>query len=253
MHPRLSRQKTQEYVWGLFNDELTPQNLQFEYVSDGHPDLTHQIEDAIDAVLEAWRDMKVKSVNDEVEGILSLVLFREFSSFPARVLTDPDFWRYCSLKMESFIWARHPKKAPKEDDELINDPPFRYFGAISNSHHRDCVPLRMFNRARLSELAAATGEGVDGAELAKVKAGDVWKSHILRVMNGNSPTIVREILMDTRDIPKFTSDKKDGIRPLAKELRRVRSNVLFELLEQPQARNLIETEKRRLRSVSSEN
>lgn len=247
MHPRLSRQKTQEYVLGLFNNELKLQNVQFEYTSDGYPDLTHDIEDAIDSVLNAWQEMKVKSVNDEVEGALSIVLYSEFSKFPARVLTDPNFWRYCSLKMESFIWARHPKK--KKD--LITDPPFRYFGALSNSHHPDCVPLRMFSRARLCELGAAAVGARDGAELAKVRAGDVWKSHILRVMNGNSPAMVRELLIDTRDIPKFTSDTKDGVRPLVKELRRVRSNVLFELMDQDQSRKLIETEKNRLRGVSA--
>jgi hypothetical protein len=167
---------------------------------------------------------KSNSDLDEIEGKLSSEVFRLLYKLPTEILTDPDFWRYlCATTFFQFIIWR---------DGSAEDLPARAsFGASSKSITMDCVPFRMFNRGLINfEL---TGDLKDDS-YASIPGTDVWRSHILRVKTSFSPNLTRNILekLESGKLPTSL------VRPLAKRLRRLRSNVIFEILE-PEDANLV--------------
>jgi hypothetical protein len=105
----------------------------------------------------------------------------------------------------------------------------------------------MFFRLWLrGELGKA--EGKDPYELAKSGDQDLWRSHLLRQNYANARNIVRSLLklqagrlrVESKTAKRLASgDEPTGIRMLAKRLKRLRANVIFEYLTIPQADALV--------------
>jgi len=85
-------------------------------------------------------------------------------------------------------------------------------------------------------------------ELAKSGDQDLWRSHLLRQGYGNARNIARALLKlqagrltcGGKQAKRIAGgDEPQGIRMLAKRLRRMRANVVFELLTPKQADTLI--------------
>lgn len=172
--------------------------------------------------------VKSKIDPDEVEGKLSAEVFQLFSKLPTEVLTDKDFWRFLSSSVFlSFIVWR---------DGFDGALPSRAsFGASSRSITMDCVPFRMFNRGLINyEL---TGSYQDDS-YAAIAGTDIWRSHILRVKTSLSVSVTRGILekLESGNLPTGL------IRPLAKRLKRIRSNVIFEVLDSDDGMELFDSE-----------
>lgn len=187
--------------------------------------------DAIEAALEdlyddwnAAKDSKKSSERDDFEGELSVAFYKNLQALPAEVLTDRDFWRYLAIRMYEFVQWRDGQECSMES-----------FGAASNALNWNCVPLRMFNRAHIAEagrLAAESDEPFFGVDLHG--ATDLWRSHILRVLTSFSPLVAHQLLKDYPDwtdrAKKLGMQRKDAVREFAKDLRRARANILFEVL-----------------------
>jgi len=158
-----------------------------------------------------------KTIPDEVEGRFSVELFSALHNLPVEILTDRDFWRYlsCSYFFDFIIWR------DRRGDKL---PAHASFGASSKSISFDCVPYRMFNRGLLNYLM--TGNHDDDS-YSRIAGTDVWRSHILRVKTSFAPELVRSYIekLEAKKLPT------DLVRPLAKRIRRDRSNILFEVLD----------------------
>jgi hypothetical protein len=166
---------------------------------------------------------------DEIEGKLSTKVFDLFNKLPAEILTDRDFWRYlsCTYFFDFIIWRDGGKEGAIPSDAS--------FGASSKTITMDCVPFRMFNRGLIdSQLSGGKTTGA----FAQVPGTDIWRSHILRVRTSYSPELVRQILEKVVEGKLST----DVIRPLAKEIRRLRANIIFENLDQVQTKELFESE-----------
>lgn len=236
MYRAMRRADVAAYVRGRQAGTLGPHDWQT--VDRGEPgeDWGEVAEAGLDAVLEAWTDLNDESIKsdnarDAVEGKLAAILHCELATLPASVLTDRDFWRFCSAWLYDFIEWR---QSTSSTDNLLT-----YFGGSSESLGRDCVAHRMFDRGHIARAAAeAVDENEELYGLAEIGAADVWKSHILRVAHGNAPLVVREMLLNVRSGNLPTSD----IRPFVKNLRRVRANVIFEVLDSDQARDLVDRE-----------
>jgi len=151
---------------------------------------------------------------DQVEGKLSCVLFEGLKDLEAAVLTDPGFWRYLAVwEMFDFVQWRDG-----ENCKLVS------FGAGSHSPTWDCVPKRMFVRARIAFEADGDGNWRD---LAGIAGTDVWRSHVLRVKTGNSPALSAALLEAWDDQVIRTKE----VRDVAKRIKRLRSNMVFELMD----------------------
>lgn len=237
-YPYVTRANVTAYINGRASGQMSHLNLKTEYRKSPGGDWVEEIDDTLDLVLQTWRDAPLTSITsdqkrDELEGRLAVVLYEGLKDLPAAVLTDKDFWRFASAYLYDFIvWRQTTKKTTAQ---------LPYFGAASNGLGRECVPHRMFDRAFIAGTGGAFAAAEDPFALAKFGAADVWKSHILRVANGNAPIVVHEMLSDVND----GKLKTELVRPFVKNLRRVRANVLFEILDQPQARDLVDRERER--------
>lgn len=171
--------------------------------------------------------LKTKGVTqDQVEGILSINLYETLSDFPAGTLTDPDFWRYLAVEVvRDFVWWRDGR-----------DCSYASFGLSSSRRIPDCVPLRMFNRAHIAE-AVAEKVSIPRMEIVKAGGADFWQSHVLRVQNRFDPRIVAS-LVDSLESEQIANVQE--LRDVAKDIRRLRANVVLELQPDKDLRRSIE-------------
>ena len=141
------------------------------------------------------------------------------------VLTDSDFWRFlsCHPFFEFIEWR------DGESCALAS------FGANAKRVNFDCVPYRMFNRAL---VAFSISEDEDDLDYVDVPGTDLWRSHILRVLNSYSSAMSQAILDKAlaKELPTQI------LRETIKNLNRYRNNILFENLEYEEALALLELE-----------
>lgn len=103
--------------------------------------------------------------------------------------------------------------------------------------------FRLWLRADLGKAG-----GSDPYELARFGDQDLWRSHLLRQGYANARSIVRALLklqagklmQGNKPAKKVAGgDEPEGVRMLAKRLRRMRANVIFEYLTPVQADALV--------------
>jgi hypothetical protein len=181
-------------------------------------------------IIDEWKK-SIKIIGDNVnkkevlEGELSAELFRSLMSLRVTTLTDPDFWRFLSCHyFYDFIEWRDGKECA-----------IASFGANANAVNFDCVPYRMFNRGL---IAFGISEDAEDLEYALVPGTDLWRSHILRVMNSLSVTMTQAIL--DRAIEKKLPTAV--VREVVKRLRKNRANILFEMLSYAEALEMLDAE-----------
>jgi hypothetical protein len=149
------------------------------------------------------------------------------------VLADHDFWTWLAVDCLADIleWrfgcAERPAQAAN-------------YGIGSRTEN---MFFRLWLRADLGKAS-----GADPYELAKLGDQDLWRSHLLRQGYANARSIVRALLKlqagklmhEEKAATKLAGgDEPNGIRMLAKRLRRMRANVVFEFLTQLQADALV--------------
>jgi hypothetical protein len=93
----------------------------------------------------------------------------------------------------------------------------------------------MFNRAL---VAFSISEDEEDFEYALVPGTDLWRSHILRVLNSYSSAMSQAILDKAlaKELPTQI------LRETIKNLNRYRNNIMFETLEYDEALGLLELE-----------
>lgn len=240
-YPALTRKDTAAYVEGRRDGTLSEANLSPEERgsdSDDNYDAIITTLDKVKAEFSAADLSKFTSqqLKDGLEGPLSVVLHEGLKGMPAYLLSDMDFWRFCSAYLFDFVEWRN-----KKDDKSL--PSLENYAAKANGlNNRNCTAHRMFDRAHIAHIGGTQAGLADPYEYAKFGASDVWRSHVLRPLHGNAPVLVHEVVGDVK-AGKLPTSK---VRPLAKHLQRVRANVLFEVLDQPQARDLLDRETQRV-------
>ena len=181
-------------------------------------------------LLDKWKK-QIKAIGDNaakkevVEAQLSSELFRSLHKLPVTALTDSDFWRFlsCHYFFEFTLWR------DGENCALAS------FGANANTVTYDCVPYRMFNRAL---VAFGISEDIDDLSYAEVPGTDLWRSHLLRVLNSFSSTMSQALLDKSVEKKLPTAI----IREVVKRLRKNRANVFFEIISYEDASAMIEDE-----------
>lgn len=194
------------------------------------------VNDLADRITDLYQSSKARFTSglarDRFEGSLAVQLHERLSEFPARVLTDDDFWRYVAVRgLYEFISWR--------DGQSSGSPALASFGANGPRVNYDCVPFRMFVRADIASLVAGSGpQGLDAMDISSVAGTDLWRSHILRSQSSFSADYVR-LLLEHHErgvLPALV------VRDLAKRVKRVRSNVLIEALEPEDAQVMFDRE-----------
>lgn len=179
------------------------------------------IEEAAQAVRDEMQIERRESVLDEVEGRAAVHLYVALQNVPIEVLDDRGFWRYLSFAhFWDFIEWRERKPFSKGN----------HMKYLDGENSAEAVLPRMYLRI------AALG-GSEYAELASaVKRGvDVWRSHILRVKTGTSPTLTRALIR----FQERNQLTRDDVRELAKRLNRTWTNVVLNIYNDSEAEALI--------------
>jgi len=144
-YPALSRKNAAAYVNGRRNGSLTEADLQVEQREHGAGAAYEDIIDTLDAVRKEWTSsarpsLKSGQDKDGLEGKLAILFHKGIKDLPAYVLTDMDFWRFCSAYLYDFVEWRNG-----DGCELRN------YGAEGEGlNGRDCTAHRMFDRAGIA-------------------------------------------------------------------------------------------------------
>lgn len=158
---------------------------------------------------------------------------RTFPTHPA--LADAEFWIWLAVShCEEVVRRRYSGS--------LNPQNFGVGGAGEN------LLYRLWLRAEIAFNAAAE----DNYALARFGDIDFWRSHIFRQGYGDARTFVRALL--EFQFPAQTGRKPRlkiaEIRALAKQLKRARSNLMFEVMNEARAALFIQSEWDRLAESS---
>ena len=189
-----------------------------------------KIEPKLATLITNWKK-EIKQIGDntakkeEYEATMSVDLFKILYPIQTQMLTDSDFWRFLSMYVfyDFIIWRDGENCA------------YASFGASGRAVNFDCVPFRMFNRALVAFAIDSTDKDL---AYAKIPGTDLWRSHILRVLNSYSSSVSKAILDQYNDGKLPTA----LVRDVVKRLRKLRSNLLFEILSDKDAEELLKEE-----------
>jgi hypothetical protein len=141
-------------------------------------------------------------------------------------LADLDFWTWLAVaRFASTVEWRFGAKGGK------HAKPANY-GIGSRSEN---LLFRLWLRAELVKDSSQK----DPYLLAKTGDQDLWRSHILRQGYANARLVTKALLKLQAGQLKAKRLAVDGIRDLAKRLRRMRANLEFEFLTATQADDLV--------------
>jgi len=153
------------------------------------------------------------------------IVHRCLSGYPREVLADMDFWTWLAVaKLSSLVEWRFGTEGRQVKPEN--------YGIGKRVEN---MLFRLWLRADLVKEENTK----DPYELARTGDQDLWRSHIIRQGYANARTITKALLRLQAGRLRAKRLNIDGIRELAKRLRRLRANVVFEYLTAEQAESLI--------------
>lgn len=165
------------------------------------------------------------------------------------VLIDDDFWRYLSgIYLYAIVRERHPENAKSKSA----DSNWTNFGGKSTATTESLI-RRLYLGASLSIDPSNRG---DSYHLSRIHDVDLWQSHIIRVLSGENPNYVKGLLKWFKDrdkwyakmpnsssvmaeLNKLDNFKTGHLRDFVKRVRRLRSNVIHEFLDQSEIDSMI--------------
>jgi len=153
------------------------------------------------------------------------IVHRCLSAYPRETVADIDFWTWLAVaKLSELVeWrfgaeGRHAKPENYGIGKRVEN-----------------LLFRLWLRGELVKEEKAK----DPYELAKTGDQDLWRSHIIRQGYANARLVTKALLR--LQAGKLAAKRLgiDGVRELAKRLRRLRANVVFEYLTAGQAEALV--------------
>ena len=231
----LTLREVEKYVTELnqLSDGATMPPPPLGIVKGAGADCQPLLAQACNAVNSGMKKGRSKSL-DGVEGDLSLNFYHALSKFDPEVLNDLGFWRYvaCNQIRDFVLWRDGSKKTRASAGG---------FGARqSTSSFQDCVPYRMFRRGQIAALAQV--QSLSPQQIASIEGTDLWRSHVLRIKLGNSPTAAAVFLMIADKKRNGEVALTDLVREAAKLVQRLNTNVLMSFLGESDAMDLIKPE-----------
>lgn len=226
-YPSISRSKAQE----LATAHLGAPSIQLDddiiWEGDGPEMDLGPIAELAASLHDSWTQLCEEETSpdrDLFEGHVGAQLHKVLTDagLPWSALDDPGLWRYLTLAhLWWFVKWRQERTFASEDWG-------KYRKYVDGTNPTECVVLRAFLRGQLTEptyeLATAIHDGTD-----------FWRSHVIRVRTGSSPTLARAFAAEQRDHRMATSE----LRPFARRLNRVWTNVILHTYEDMEAASLI--------------
>ena len=165
------------------------------------------------------------------------LIFQTLNGLPFQILNDMKFWRYVGVHA---IYDVVDWRYPKDNGSRWGSNPTQSIRTLAYA---------LFVRGQLCE-------GFDKNELALVnKVGDVdvWTSHVIAVLHGSSTAITHEFFRKCVGWQKpkggFDDWGRLALRDLAKQLKALRSNYVFDVIDKRTAAQIVD----RLSIISEQN
>lgn len=153
------------------------------------------------------------------------VVHEELLGYEPAALADYDFWTWLSV-------ARFAELVEWRFDSRNGHAKVANYGIGARSEN---LLFRLWLRAELGRNLSHK----DPYLLAKTGDQDLWRSHILRQGYSNARSVTQALLRLQAGQLKAKRLAVEGIRELAKRLRRLRANMEFEFLTIAQADELV--------------
>ena len=224
-YPTIPRSLTDSLVHQFLRGESPPLSASVVWsgsgddVELGHLTLTVQ---QLEEMFSEFRKSNPKAKPEEFEGIAAGPLHQCLRDFPVAALDDPGFWRYVSLAMLWWFISVREEKAISRGNHM---------NYVDGLRPAECVPLRMFLRAQSIQ------DGDDyGLAASMPRAGDFWRSHIVRVRTGSAPPIARGFARLQSQVKMPTDD----LRPFARRVNRLWTNVVLDRLDDVEASEVMQ-------------
>lgn len=205
-YPILTRSKTEALARRCIVGEEPNWELERDWVGSGREVDLSDLREVL-ALAHQNLDSDGRPAPEQLEGHLAGDVHRTLRDLPVETLDDPGFWRYLSLV--DFWWFVAIREAPA----IKRGNVMTYVDG-----GKECVPFRMFVRAQ-----AVRDDDDYGLAGALPKAADFWRSHILRVKTGTSPSLARAFAR----LQVEKSMVSDDVRPFAKRINRLWTNIVF--------------------------
>jgi len=141
-----------------------------------------------------------------------------FDGLPDECKFEPGFWTYLSWRCADVIAWRYPVNEKKGWVD-------NFFARYSASDFINAFIPRLVVQGLITR----------GDSARSFRGQDFWRSHVLRVKTGFS----KEVSNGFANIAKNESVNTEDARIIAKKVRAIRSNVIFEALDKPQAEILV--------------
>lgn len=163
------------------------------------------------------------SDRDRLEGLMAQVVHDAVHSIATEILDDPGFWRFLAARyFWDFISWRH--------SETFRDGG-TYMKYLDGTRNTEAVLVRMYLRA-----AALGGTNTQPLAGGIEKAGDFWRSHIIRVQTGSASPIATAFAAHQKTDRQNTNQ----IRETAKRLNRTWANVILHTYDASEAYDIVD-------------
>lgn len=209
-YPILTRSKTESLARRLIAGEQPNWELERDWVGSGREidlDPLRQVLQAAREVVDAADESVEKITPESIEGDFAGPVHLALRDQPVEALDDPGFWRFLSLV--DFWWFI----ALREERSIGRGNVITYVDG-----GKECVPFRMFLRAQSIQ------DGEDYSLAGAIpRSADFWRSHVIRVKTGTAPPLAR-------GFARLQAEKQmvsDDVRPYAKRINRMWTNVVF--------------------------
>lgn len=167
-----------------------------------------------------------------LEAEMAVVVHVALHRYVRAITTDLDFWTYLAFAhCDRFIaWRYNLNSGPLPRSAVEN------FGG---GNRQENLIFRLWCRAEL----VYDPTHADPYYIAKRGSIDFWRSHVLRQRYANVRNLTRRlVLFQYPDEKKGERLSIAGIRELAKRLYRLKSNMVFEILDENEIEKLLKRE-----------
>ncbi|TPL03742.1 MULTISPECIES: DUF6339 family protein [unclassified Mesorhizobium] len=236
-YPIMSRSEVRSYLLpGEGQAESTPPEVR--YSDDGADEdwdgIGEQLAKFLNGLLDTYKPSKGAIGGGDFEAAATAHVHKILPAHPA--LANPEFWTWLAvIHCKNVIDRRYG-----ED----RDPKNFGVGAATEN-----LLYRLWLRAELSVDDNLT----DKYDLARRGDIDFWRSHLFRQGYGNCRTFARALI--SFQFPSNANDKPRlkiaQIRALAKQLKRARTNLMFELMSEARATSFIDSQWERIASAAA--
>jgi hypothetical protein len=156
----------------------------------------------------------------------SMLVHQQLFDAELTTLADPDFWMWLAIaRMDPIIRWRYG-----DSTSVAHFSNYGVNGLVEN------FAFRLWLRG---EIGYVDDNPADPYELARIDSLDFWRSHLFRQSFSNARQVARAVVMLQAGKLAVRPLTTLEIRHLAKELKRMKANVVFEFLSMDQALALI--------------